>query len=659
MQFTGLNFTMKKIYIPLVCCIFFFQGVYAQHTRFIIQLKDKKESPFTISDPSAYLSIKAIERRNRQQLRIDSSDLPVSPAYLAMIRALPGVTILNKSNWLNQVCIQTSNASSLSQIRGFPFVINTSPVAARIDFSRINDDEIPVNGTSFSRVAMPVVTAVPYFRYGNSQAQVLMHRGDYLHNQQFAGEGLTIAILDGGFFNYKTNPAFDSVRLQNRVLGEWDFVNNEQSVNEDNIHGMYCFSIMASNVPGVLVGSAPKAAYYLFRTEDVFSEYPVEEQNWIAAAERADSLGADMISSSLGYVQFDDHTFDHSYEQRDGRTSMITRAANLAARKGLIVMCSAGNSGNSNSDLKYISCPADGDSVVTIGSVDARGIVSGFSGWGPNGAGKLKPNLVSMGQGTAIANTDGTATSSNGTSLSTPNLAGLVASLWQAFPERNSFEIIDAVQRSAHLFNQPDFRHGYGIPDFKKAFALLVLKGFSGTVSNNGCVSTLSWTGKSSRILGYQVERKAGFETSFSTIGAFSGTTDAFSGGSFLYKDTLQYAAGTSVQYRITQVMPEDSTIELFNATIQVPETCNIGSGIQVNPSPFTNRLVVRWNNVPLAALTVSLYNMKGQRLWHYSHPGNAGITSVEIPAAHLPAGSYVLTVRDHEKILLSKKMIK
>src|SRR5687767_730890 len=197
---------MKKIYIPLVCCILFFQVVYAQHTRFVIQLKDKKDSPFTLGNPSAYLSTKAIERRNRQQLGIDSTDLPVSPAYLDMIRALPGVTILNKSNWLNQVCIQTTNTNSLSQVRGLPFVVNASPVAARIGYGR-KDDEPVDPGTPFFRRSMPALTADPYFSYGNALNQVHMHRGEYLHNQKFAGDGLTIAVLDAGFFNYKTNPA--------------------------------------------------------------------------------------------------------------------------------------------------------------------------------------------------------------------------------------------------------------------------------------------------------------------------------------------------------------------------------------------------------------------------------------------------------------------
>ncbi|WP_315817438.1 S8 family serine peptidase [Paraflavitalea speifideaquila] len=204
------------------------------------------------------------------------------------------------------------------------------------------------------------------------------------------------------------------------------------------------------------------------RTEQVGVEYPVEEQYWTAAAEFADSAGADMISSSLGYADFDDHAFDHTYAQRDGNTSIITRAADYAARKGMIVMNSAGNYGNRTDDLKFVICPADGDSVVAVGSVNNAGIIAGSSSWGPNSKGRIKPNIVSVGQGAIMANVNGNPMSSNGTSFSNPNVAGLIACLWQAFPELNNMAIIDAVQRSAHKFNNPDERFGYGLPDFKK-----------------------------------------------------------------------------------------------------------------------------------------------------------------------------------------------
>jgi subtilisin family serine protease len=309
--------------------------------------------------------------------------------------------------------------------------------------------------------------------YGSSFNQVHIHEGEYLHNLGFTGAGMTIAILDAGFFRYKTNPAFDSIRLQNRILGEWDFVANEQSVNEDHDHGAYCLSILAANRPGFIVGTAPHANYYLFRTEDAGSEYPVEEQNWAAAAERADSLGVDMISSSLGYADFDDARFDHAYTQRDGNTSIITRAADLAAKKGILVMNSAGNSGGSNNDLKYIACPADGDSVMAVGAVDINGTIAAFSSWGPNGAGKVKPNIVSVGAGTAYADINGNPQNGNGTSFSNPNVAGLIACLWEAYPEFTNVDIMQVVERSASRYANPDNRFGYGIPNFKKAVEIL------------------------------------------------------------------------------------------------------------------------------------------------------------------------------------------
>ena len=441
----------------------------AQHTRHVIELKDKKGTAFTLANPSAYLSAKAIERRTRQKIIIDSTDLPVTAAYLDSIRSVPNVTILNVSKWLNQVAIRTNDPSALTRIAAFPFVKSSAPIGSTNRASGRSSEKKQLGTKNKKGISGKVEALANSLNYGNSLNQVRMHEGEYLHNLGFTGEGMTIAVLDAGFFAYKTNPVFDSLRLQNRMLGEWDFVANEQSVNEDNAHGMYCLSILAANRPGVMIGTAPHAKYYLYRTEDAATEYPIEEQNWAVAAERADSLGVDMISSSLGYTDFDDHSFDHSHADRNGNTTIITRAADLAAKKGILVMNSAGNSGAQQSDLKYISAPADGDSVFSVGAVDINGNIAGFSSWGPNGAGKVKPNVVSLGVATTIAAADGSAQSSNGTSFSNPNLAGLVACLWQAYPEFNNMEIIDAVQRSASKYTTPDNRYGYGIPNFRKA----------------------------------------------------------------------------------------------------------------------------------------------------------------------------------------------
>ena len=453
----------------------------AQYSKYIIQLKDKKGTLYTLSNPSAYLSSKAIERRNRQHLMIDSTDLPISNAYLDSISSVPNVIIYNRSKWLNQVLIQTSDPAALVKINSFTFVKSSSAIAARVmpsnKVSATSKNKLEEESYSNSiaqnsyRVSGNLGTAD--VNYGSSFQQIHIHEGEYLHNKGFRGNGITIAVLDGGFNSYKTNPAFDSLRSQNRILGEWDFVNRESSVNEDDSHGSYCLSVIASNIPGTIVGSATAARFWLFRTEDVYTEYPVEEQNWAAAAEMADSVGADMISTSLGYSYFDDPAFDHNYQQRNGNTAISTIAADYAAKKGMIVTVSAGNSGNSGNELKFVSCPADADSVLTVGATTMSGVIAGFSCWGPNAAGKVKPNIVSVGQGTICAAPDGSLVALNGTSLSNPNMAGLVACLWQAFPEFTNMEIIDAIQKSSHKFNNPDDRYGYGIPNFRIAYGIL------------------------------------------------------------------------------------------------------------------------------------------------------------------------------------------
>jgi hypothetical protein len=467
---------MKKK-ITLAGILFIFQYcAQAQFTRYIVQLTDKKGTSFSLNSPASFLSARAIERRNRQHLSYDSTDLPDSKAYLDSIRKVPNVTIINISKWLNQVAIQTSDANAIAAINAYPFVKKTTGMAPRINTGL---DE-PIN--KFGEAIMPLPASGNRVAgaqgdsayYGDMYKQIHIHEGDYLHNLGFTGKGIQMAVFDVGFNSYKTNPVFDSVRLQGRVLGEWDYVANESSVNEDNSHGAYVFSCLASNRPGVLVGSAPHASYWLLRTENINSEYPIEEHNWAVAAEFADSAGVDMINSSLGYDVFDDPSFNHSYAQRNGNTAMVTIAADLAVKKGILVVNAAGNTGNSTSDRKFVVCPADGDSVLAVGSIDVNGNISPSSSWGPNGAGLLKPNVVSVGHGAVVATLNGNAGLNTGTSFACPNLAGLIACLWQAFPEFTNMEIVNEVQKSANRYNTPDARFGHGIPNFRKAYEQLM-----------------------------------------------------------------------------------------------------------------------------------------------------------------------------------------
>lgn len=464
---------MKRILCFFIIPFFAFNNSSAQLSRHIIQFKDKNGTASSLSNPSVYLSPRAIERRTRYNILIDSTDLPITKRYLDSIRLVPNVVILNSSKWMNQVAIQTTSAAALAKISSFPFVKSVAGIAARanssipIDKSEKIGPELSGINTSTSRLQID---------YGQAAAQINIHEGAFLHDNGFKGEGMIIAMLDAGFLTYKTNPAFDSVRLNGQVLGERDIVANSINTDIASGHGMNAWSTIAANRPGLMVGTAPKAKFWLFRTEDVASEYPIEEQNWLVAAEFADSVGADMISSSLGYLYFDIPSFDYTYAQRNGKFSLVTRAANLSAKKGMIVMNSAGNDGGQNNDRKYVLCPADGDSVVAVGAVNASGQIASFSSWGPNSAGKIKPNIVSVGQGTVVANGAGNPAFSNGTSFSNPNIAGLILCLWQAFPEFSNMQIIDAVQKSAHKFNNPDERFGYGIPNFKTAHAIMINK---------------------------------------------------------------------------------------------------------------------------------------------------------------------------------------
>ncbi len=467
---------MRKKYLLLFALIFFSLHLSAQFTKYIVRLKDKSGTPFSINDPSKFLSARAIERRVKQHIPINETDLPVTPAYIDSIKSVSNVTVLDVSKWFNQVCIATTDPNAISKINSFPFVIKTEPVKRLMNTKISGRIQSPATMTrdKFTEQIKGVTSPLSppgsanYYSYGDSYDQIHIHNGEYLHNHGFRGQGMLIAILDAGFYHYKSLPAFDSVNINNRVVDTYDFVANEASVDEDFYHGMMCFSIIAGNIPGQFVGSCPNAKFLLYRSEDIGSESPVEEQYWIAAAERADSAGADIISTSLGYNQFDNPVFDYTYSDMNGETTIIAKAATLAARKGMIVLTAAGNEGDNN--WHYIVTPGDADSIITVGAVDVSGNVASFSSYGPASDGKVKPTAGSVGWGTALSSTTGTIVVGNGTSFATPNLAGLVTCLWQAFPEFTNMQIIEAVKKSSSIYNNPNDRIGYGIPDFKKAF---------------------------------------------------------------------------------------------------------------------------------------------------------------------------------------------
>lgn len=461
----------KPLLLFFLFCVIFGLTSRAQFSKYIIRFKDKAGTPFSINNPSQYLSARSIQRRVKQNIPIDSTDLPVTPRYIDSVRLAGNVTVLNKSKWLNEVCIQTTDIAALAKINSFPFVISSSPVMRL----QQGNKEITTTRNKFNEEMSQTSTAMQntkvagdVFNYGNSLAQIHIHEGEFLHNNGFRGEGMLMAMFDGGYKNYLTNTAFDSVRNNNQIVETYDFVQNEINVNEDDPHGAYCFSIIAGNWPGQLVGSCPKAKFYLYRTEDVPTENPIEEQNWVAAAERADSIGVDVFTTSLGYTTFDNPIFNHTYADMNGKITIIARANAMAAKKGIISVVAAGNDGDKT--WHYIGTPADADSIVTVGAVNSSGQVAPFSSYGPASDGRVKPTVASVGWGTAFAGLSNQPAFGNGTSFATPNLAGLITCLWQAFPEFTNMQIIEAVKKSSSIYTSPNDRIGYGIPNFHKAY---------------------------------------------------------------------------------------------------------------------------------------------------------------------------------------------
>jgi subtilisin family serine protease len=445
-----------------------FTTVFCQNTKWIIQFTDKNNSPYSISNPSQFLSQKAIDRRAKYHIAIDNTDLPVNPSYVQQVVAL-GATYLNQSKWLNQILISCSDSAILDSINVLPFVKSRIAVGLVTSKNKKIEEKIqPIKSSSFAIAAGMGDT----LDYGASSDQVHIHHGEFLHNKGYTGDGITIAILDAGFYHYKELSAFDSIRVNNQVLSEKDFVAFDNSVDEDNVHGMYCLSTIAANVPGEMIGTAPHAKFLLLRSEDASSEKPIEEQNWVAAAEFADSAGADMISSSLGYFYFDDPSFNHSYADIYANTTIVSRGAEMAANKGMIVTNSAGNEGNSA--WRYIIFPADADSVCAVGAINSDSVIAPFSSLGYPG--KVKPNIVSVGWNTTIWGTNNVPVAGSGTSFSNPNINGLIACLWEAFPEYNNMTILNAVYQSSNKYNNPDSSFGYGIPDMHKAYLILKKK---------------------------------------------------------------------------------------------------------------------------------------------------------------------------------------
>jgi len=456
---------MKRLFIVTILFSLSLLGVAQNPNCYRVYLSNKNNSPFSINTPSAFLSPRAIAKRTTYNIPITTQDLPVNESYINQIKAFDtNIQVLSTSKWLNTVVIYCPNPAHIPGIQNLGCVQHIVPVA-NLPFTKeggfvipqtVANDKFGMNGTKD-------------FSYGDSYDQIKVHRGDSLHNRGFRGEGMLIAVLDAGWNGFDTISHFQPLYANGQIWGTRDMIPGVNNVYTGHGHGTSVTSIIASNIEGQLVGTAPMANYFFIRSENPWSEQPIEEDFWAAAAELADSLGADVINSSLGYTTFEDFPQgDMTPQQNDGISSVASQAATIAGQKGIVVVISAGN--ERGSDWGFIGRPADAFDVISVGAMDKDSVIAPFSSYGPSADMRVKPDVTSVGWNTWYSSTDGSIYQGNGTSFSGPVIAGLSACLWQSLPHLNAIEIMEVIRQHGHIYNNPDNDFGYGIPDYFQAF---------------------------------------------------------------------------------------------------------------------------------------------------------------------------------------------
>ncbi|MGE5944848.1 MAG: S8 family serine peptidase [Flavobacteriales bacterium] len=445
---------MKKGLLFLIL-LFFQIPIYAQQDAWVY-LTDKQNVAVSIANPISILTQKALDRKIAHGVSIDERDVPVNENYIGQLKNAVGITVMAKSKWFNAVHVR-GNQTDIEALTNLSFV-------ASIDFANKSlNTAKPVSQKQISKLESVSTT----FNYGDAFNQIDMINGHELHLLDYTGTGMTVAVLDAGFPNVNTMAAFQRLRNANNIIDGYDFVNRNPNVyaNTTSSHGTWVLSTMAGYVQDQYVGTAPDASYYLFITEDGINENPVEESYWVEAVERADSLGVDVVNSSLGYGSFYDNiNYNYPASHFDGKTTYITKGANIAFEKGLLIINSAGNEGNGG-----INAPADSPSVLSVGAVTASGTYASFSSVGSAIQPTQKPDVVAQGQASYVIGINGMIGTLNGTSFSSPILAGGIVCLWQALPDKTNAEMMQLVRESASQYNNPDYLLGYGIPDLLAA----------------------------------------------------------------------------------------------------------------------------------------------------------------------------------------------
>lgn len=416
--------------------------------RYMVYFSDKAGSSYSLERPEEFLTARALERRARQQIVLQEQDLPVNEQYIQQVEA-QDVAVYYRSRWLNAVMVEDTE-EKVKALAAMPFVQTVTFVAPGPK----------LNGRRGSQLQNPL--SVP-------QTQHELLEISKMHELGFTGTSVLIAVLDDGFLGVNTSDKFDHLFRNQQILHQWDFVGNAADVFRYDDHGTKSLSTIAVIDSGTFIGVAPEANFLLAVTEDYLTEYVVEEYNWLIASEWADSLGADIITSSLGYATFDDPGMNHTKSDMDGRSTIAARAASWASERGILVVSSSGNS--RNKPWNIISTPADADNIISVGAINAEGSLASFSSGGPTADGRIKPEVVAQGVSTVVVGASGNYQMNNGTSFAAPQIAGLAAGVWQAFPLLTNLELRDVILRASDRYTTPDNDYGYGLPRSSKLFS--------------------------------------------------------------------------------------------------------------------------------------------------------------------------------------------
>lgn len=451
---TRCNEVMKKVILAFL--VFSFCNAFAQEDAWVY-FADKPDTETFFANPLSFFTERALNRRAQQNIALDSKDVPISESYVATVENSSGIVVLAKSRWFNAVHVRGS-VDDINALQNLTFV-------SEIDFANSN---LNASGRfQQNLVNKHNAEALTDFSYGFANAQIQQINGQVVHQSDFTGTGKIIAVLDSGFPGVFTAAPFERLVNNNRILGTYNYVTRETNVANNSSHGTAVLSTMGGFIENQYAGTAPDAEYYLFVTEDVASENPVEESLWVEAAEEADRLGVDVINTSLGYFQYDNASYSYTYADMNGQTAFISRGADIAFSRGMIVVVSAGNSGGTSTP--NISAPADAQHAFTIGAVDNQGNLASFSSVGPTADNRIKPDVVARGVTAAVIGPTGSVSGANGTSFSAPIVSGMIASLWQALPNFTNQQIMDLIRNTASSATNPQNTIGYGIPNFGNA----------------------------------------------------------------------------------------------------------------------------------------------------------------------------------------------